>query len=98
MSKAFQHGFYWPTALQEAEDLVQKCNRCPRYAHQIHQPASVLKTIPLTWPFAVWGLDMVVGTQDLSYTVMLCVLVTLATSDTGVTNPRPEHHQQAGRN
>jgi hypothetical protein len=29
------------------------------YAHQIHQPASALKTIPLTWPFAVWGLDMV---------------------------------------
>ena len=22
-------------------------------------PASALKTIPLTWPFAVWGLDMV---------------------------------------
>jgi hypothetical protein len=36
--------------------------------------------------------------QDLSYTVMLCVLVTLATSDIGVTNPRPEHHRQAGRN
>jgi hypothetical protein len=29
------------------------------YAHQIHQPASALKTIPITWPFAVWGLDMV---------------------------------------
>jgi hypothetical protein len=36
--------------------------------------------------------------QDLSYTEMLCVLVTLATSDTGVTSPRPEHHRQAGRN
>jgi hypothetical protein len=36
--------------------------------------------------------------RDLSYTDMLCVLVMLATSDTGVTNPRPEHHRQAGRN
>jgi hypothetical protein len=36
--------------------------------------------------------------RDLSYTEMLCVLVTLATSDTGVTSPRPEHHRQAGRN
>jgi hypothetical protein len=35
--------------------------------------------------------------RDLSYTEMLCVLVTLATSDTGVTTPRPEHHRQAGR-
>jgi hypothetical protein len=41
---------------------------------------------------------VLVGTRDLSYTEMLCVLVTLAMSDTGVTSPRPEHHQQAGRN
>jgi hypothetical protein len=31
--------------------------------------------------------------RDPSYTEMLCVLVTLATSDTGVTSPRPEHHR-----
>jgi hypothetical protein len=36
VSKAFRHGFYWPTALQEAEDLVWKCNGCQGYAHQIH--------------------------------------------------------------
>ncbi|XP_020194209.1 uncharacterized protein [Aegilops tauschii subsp. strangulata] len=24
-----------------------------------HQPASALRTIPIAWPFAVWGLDMV---------------------------------------
>ena len=24
-----------------------------------HQPASALRTIPITWPFAVWGLDKV---------------------------------------
>jgi hypothetical protein len=40
----------------------------------------------------------VVGPRVLSYTEMLCVLVTLATSDTGVTSPRPEHHRQAGQN
>jgi transcription antitermination factor NusG len=28
VSKAFWHGFYWPTALQEAKDLVRKCNGC----------------------------------------------------------------------
>ena len=59
VAKAFRHGFYWPTALKEAEDLVRKCNGCQRYAHQIHTPAAALKTIPITWPFAVWGLDMV---------------------------------------
>ena len=29
------------------------------YARQPHVPATELKTIPITWPFAVWGLDMV---------------------------------------
>jgi hypothetical protein len=33
VAKVFRHGFYWPTALQDAEDLVQKCNGCQRYAH-----------------------------------------------------------------
>jgi hypothetical protein len=36
--------------------------------------------------------------RDLGYTERLCVLVTLATSDTGVTSPRPKHYRQAGRN
>jgi transcription antitermination factor NusG len=40
VAKVFRHGFYWPTALQESEDLVRKCNGCQMYAHQIHQPAS----------------------------------------------------------
>ena len=29
------------------------------YARQTHLPAQELQTIPITWPFAVWGLDMV---------------------------------------
>src|SRR3954467_7906456 len=32
---------------------------CQFYANQPRKPASELKTIPLAWPFAVWGLDMV---------------------------------------
>jgi hypothetical protein len=74
VSKAFWHGFYWPMALQEAEDLVRKCNGCQMYAHQIYQPASALKTIPITWPFAVWGLDMV-GAFKLARGKMTHILV-----------------------
>ena len=29
------------------------------YAKQTHLPAQALQTIPITWSFAVWGLDMV---------------------------------------
>ena len=59
VTKAFRHGLYWPTAKADAEPLVLKCRGCQHYAKQIHTPASELKTIPITWPFAVWCLDMV---------------------------------------
>jgi hypothetical protein len=59
VAKAFHHGFYWPTALQDADQLVKHCNGCQRFSKHWHTPAAALKTTPLTWPFAVWGLDMV---------------------------------------
>src|ERR1041385_2562374 len=58
-SKAFRHGFYWSTALAAAENLVKYCKGCQRFKAKSHQPASALKKIPIAWPFAVWGLDMV---------------------------------------
>ena len=59
VAKAFQHGFFWLTALEEAKELVQKCKGCQKFSSKPHQLASALKTIPIAWPFAVWGLDMV---------------------------------------
>ena len=59
VAKAFRHGFFWHTAQADAERLVSRCDGCQRYARQVHVPAQELRTIPLTWPFAVWGLDMV---------------------------------------
>ena len=58
VSKVFRSGFYWPTALNDATELVRSCNACQFYAKQIHQPAQGLQTIPLSWPFVVWGLDI----------------------------------------
>jgi hypothetical protein len=59
VAKAFHHGFYWPTTHADAVKLVSACVGCQNYASQSHLPGSALKTIPLTWPFAVWGMDMV---------------------------------------
>ena len=59
VGKAFRQGFYWPTALRNAEDIVRACKGCQFYAKQTHLPAQALQTIPITWSFAVWGLDMV---------------------------------------
>ena len=41
-NKAFQAGFYWPTAISDAEDLVQCCEGCQFFAKQIHVPAQEL--------------------------------------------------------
>jgi hypothetical protein len=53
VAKAFRHGFYWPTAKQNAEQLVKQCNGCQRFSKHRNTPAAALKTIPLTWLFAV---------------------------------------------
>ena len=58
VAKAFRAGFYWPTALRDAEDIVKRCIGCQKFASKPHAPASALKTIPLTWPFAQWKLNM----------------------------------------
>ena len=58
VGKVFRSGFYWPTTLNDAAELVKSCEACQFHAKQIHQPAQGLQTIPLTWSFAVWGLDI----------------------------------------
>jgi hypothetical protein len=59
VSKAFRRAFYWPTALGDAEELVRRCQGCQYFVKQQHVPAYKLVTIPPTWPFACWGLDMI---------------------------------------
>ena len=59
VAKALRHGFYWPKAHADAVDIIKHYNDCKKYAAQMHLPGSALKMIPITWPFAVWGVDMV---------------------------------------
>jgi hypothetical protein len=59
VSKAFRRDFYWPTALGDAEELVRRCQGCQYFTKQQHVPAYKLVTIPPTWPFACWGLNMI---------------------------------------
>jgi hypothetical protein len=42
VGKAFWHGFYWPTALQDAVEMVKSCKACQFHAKQIHTPAQAL--------------------------------------------------------
>jgi ribonuclease HI len=58
VGKVFRSGFYWPTTKSDAAELVQRCEACQYLSKQQHLPAQQLQTIPVTWPFACWGLDM----------------------------------------
>jgi transposase InsO family protein len=59
VGNAFRQGFYWPTAVADATRIVRTCQGCQFDARQTHLPAQALQTIPITWLFAVWGLDLV---------------------------------------
>jgi hypothetical protein len=59
VGKAYRSGFYWPTAMADAQDLVRRCKGCQFFTKQQHVLAQVLRTIPPSWPFAIWGLDSV---------------------------------------
>jgi hypothetical protein len=45
--------------MTDTKDLVKRCRGCQFFAKQQHLPAQALRTIPLSWPFAMWGLDSV---------------------------------------
>ena len=45
--------------MADATRIVRTCQGCQFYARQTHLPAQALQTILITWPFVVWGLDLV---------------------------------------
>jgi hypothetical protein len=59
VGKAFRQGFYWATAVADASEIMRTCEGCQFYARKTNLPAHTLQTFPVTWPFAVWGLDIV---------------------------------------
>jgi hypothetical protein len=51
VGKTFHTGFYWPTALKDAKELVRQCKGCQMFIRQAHVPAHDLICIPPAWPF-----------------------------------------------
>jgi hypothetical protein len=51
-AKAFRAGFYWRTTIEDAKDIVRRCEACQRFASRPHAPAAELQPIPLSCPFA----------------------------------------------
>jgi transposase InsO family protein len=59
VGKAFRHGFYWPTAKDDAVQVVTRCKDCQFFQKQTTKHANPLRPIDLSWPFAIWGIDIV---------------------------------------
>jgi hypothetical protein len=59
VGNAFRQGFYWFTAVADASEIVRTCEGCQFYTRKTNLLAQALQMILVTWPFAVWGLDIV---------------------------------------
>jgi hypothetical protein len=77
VGNAFRQGFYWPTAVTDANEVVRTCKGCQFYARKTNLPAHALQTIPVTWPFVMWGLDIVEPLRKVLLTVNSCIKVRL---------------------
>jgi ribonuclease HI len=58
LEKVFRQGFYWPKAVSDAAELVQKFENCQKCARDQKQPSSLTQLIQPTWPLQRWGLDL----------------------------------------
>ena len=62
--KVLRQGYYWPTILKDATDLVRKCRICQEHAKISRLPSEPLTSITSPWPFQQWGLD-ILGPQPI---------------------------------
>jgi hypothetical protein len=51
VGKTFRHGFYWPTAKDDAMKIVTKCKECQFFQKQTTKHVNPLRPIDLSWPF-----------------------------------------------
>jgi len=88
VGNTFRQGFYWPMAVADAIKLVRSCHGSQFYAKQTHLPTNALQMIPITWPFVVWGLDLVGPLQKAAggYTHLLVTVDRIFQMDRGSTH------------
>ena len=49
--KTLRQGYYWPTMLKDAKELVRKCKICQEHAKISYLPSEPLTSIISPWPF-----------------------------------------------
>ena len=56
--KVLWQGYYWPTILKDATDLVKRCRICQEHAKISRLPSEPLTSITSPWPFQLCDLDI----------------------------------------
>ena len=56
--KTLRQGYYWPTMLKDATELVRKYKICQEHAKISHLQFEPLTSIISPWPFQQWGLNI----------------------------------------
>ena len=56
--KVLRQGYYWPTILRDATDLVKSCRIFQEHDKISRLPSEPLTSITSPWPFQQWGLDI----------------------------------------
>ena len=59
VGKTFREGFYWPSAMADAHDVVRTCPNWQRPAPYSKFPPDEVQWLPPVWPLARWGIDIV---------------------------------------
>jgi hypothetical protein len=54
-----RQGFYWPTAAEDAKELVRSCKNCQMLAKRQKAPTNLTSSIFPTWPLQRWGVHIV---------------------------------------
>ncbi|KAL0424649.1 UNVERIFIED_CONTAM: hypothetical protein Sradi_0999700 [Sesamum radiatum] len=57
--KSLRQGFYWPTMLGDAHEVVKRCRACQEHANVNHQPTALMRPLESPCPFDQWGVDLV---------------------------------------
>ena len=56
--KVLRQGYYWPTILRDATDLVRRCKIFQEHAKISRLPSEPFTSITSPWPFQQWGLGI----------------------------------------
>lgn len=59
VKRAFRQGFYWPTTVSDAQDIITKCQHCQMFSPHSSRSANKSSLICPTWPLQRWGIYIV---------------------------------------